>query len=169
MADSIDVKEGVPEAPRKHPGQDKGYTPAVWTYIGRRLAQKGKLAFFYRNAEGKDHGYTKRVAGSTIGGRYEVYVKDDDEQHYVLTNQYRYLGMDEDHVQVKRWVMEDAAEATAHQNRLKDKDDGANQLAKLTLAEIGRQYRRMPTPQRRALLAVAIQVITQGGTPSQWE
>lgn len=136
----------------------------IWTYVGRRLGTDDKLYHAYRDANGRELNYDKRIAGSVIGGNYHVCVTrketDGKAQTLVTRDRYEYIGPSAD-PKLAQWVAEDVAATTTKDALAREKKDATAQLMNCTLEEIKRTARRMPTPQRRALIAAVIEALSR--------
>lgn len=90
---------------------DSEYTPELWTYLGEVLTRSGSVAHRWRDADGSELEYSKRIARMTrVGCVYTVDVKRDaDGRAAVRLESARWTGKQADDAA--------AIEAVAHSRK----------------------------------------------------
>jgi hypothetical protein len=131
----------------------------IWTYQGARyVASERKLYHQYLDQKGKERWYAKSVGGNTVGYQYELPVTRNGESVSVVLNRAHYRGCHPNPDEVREWTVRDAADRALYDTVKLDKGK-KNGLRDMTLEEIHGQIKKLPTPQRRALLATVVDIL----------
>ena len=128
-----------------------------WTYIGRRPGQKNTLVHGYLTPDGERF-YRKALYAAGVGALIDVTV-DEDSVYMGGEHAPKWVGPAEASDALKiEWAAADRAAvgAAEAQKQAKALDPFADVLEGLR-----EQYRRMPAPQRAALLTAIIREVTR--------
>lgn len=124
------------------------------TYIGRREATDGTVYHAYIAGDRPDEVslFKKAVTGTNVGATYSIKMQRSDDGALAVHGRGTYLRTDKNDPRFAGWLAEHAAVVTAEAAEKRERGDKAT-LGDLTLSQVRDNYRRLPTPLRRALLA----------------
>lgn len=94
------------------------------TYAGRRLNQRGKLAYFYepKNAPGTLQGYPKPLVSGTKIGAVVRLTEEDDGRYYVAGEHApRIIGNAPESSELLAWSVAQEADVALHAQRAREK------------------------------------------------
>jgi hypothetical protein len=126
-----------------------------WLYLGQRQPSlTSKPIHVFRDASGQDMIFQKAPKGAIPGCWYSVQVSRTAEGVSFFPTTARFLRQHQDIEERQRMFADHSATVTAARARNIAAD---NQLDDMTLEQIRQRMRMLPTPQRRALLAVVLE------------
>lgn len=132
-----------------------------WTYVGRRFDREDGIGFVYIDATGRELRYARQLTGSVIGGHYILPVVRDGESVTVFRNSWNFDGhLDAEDMQVALWKAADLAATTEQAMHAQEKKASKQDINKMTIGALRKQLSRLPRPQRRALLATVLDILT---------